>query len=147
MKVIFLQDVPKVGKRYDVKDVNDGYAMNFLVPRKLAELATPKAIELLEKRKKEIIVERQIQEDLLIKNLEEIKEKVLNITAKADEKGHLFSGIHSKELVEEMKRQHHADISVEFIILEKPIKEIGEYEIPIEIKGKKSFFKLVVEKI
>ena len=48
MKVIFLQDVPRVGKRHDIKEVNDGYAMNFLFPRKLAELATSKAIAELE---------------------------------------------------------------------------------------------------
>ncbi len=147
MKVIFLQDVPRVGKRHDIKEVNDGYALNFLMPRKLAEAATPKAIAELEKRKKNIEIENKIQEDLLIMNLEEIKNKVLSLKAKADDKGHLFSGIHSKELVEEMKKQHHADISAEFIILEKPIKEVGEFTIPIEIKDKKSSFKLVVEKL
>lgn len=145
MRVIFLKDVSRVGKRHAIKEVNDGYAMNFLFPRKLAESATPKAVAELELRKKEIMIEKEVQEDLLIKNLEEIKGKTLNLSAKADEKGHLFSGIHSKELVEEMKRQHHADISVKFIILEKPIKEVGEFEIPIEIKGKKSSFKLVIE--
>ncbi len=147
MKVIFLQDVARVGKRHDIKEVNDGYAMNFLLPRKLAELATPKAVVELEKRKKNIQIEREVQEDLLMKNLEEIKGKTITIKAKADEKGHLFSKIHTKEIVEEMKKQNHADISEEFIVLEKPIKEVGEFEIPIEVKNKKSFFKLVVEKI
>lgn len=146
MKVIFLQDVARVGKRHDIKEVNDGYAMNFLFARKLAEPATPKAITELEKRKKNIEIEREAQEDLLLKNLEEIKDKVIVIKKKVDEKGHLFSGIKKKEIAEEMHKQHHADISEEFVILEKPIKEIGEYEIPIEIKSKKSSFKLVVER-
>ncbi|MFZ2150312.1 MAG: 50S ribosomal protein L9 [Minisyncoccia bacterium] len=146
MKVIFLQDVPRVGKRHDIKEVNDGYAMNFLMPRKLAEAATPQAVAELEKRKKNLEIENRIQEDLLDKNLEEMKGKVLTIGAKTDEKGHLFKGIHSKELVDEMKKQHHADISAEFIVLEKPIKEVGEFTIPIEIKGKKSWFKLIIEK-
>ena len=146
MKVIFLQDVARVGKRHDIKEINDGYAMNFLFPRKLAELATPKAVSELEKRKKNIEIEREVQEELLLKNLEEIKGKVVHLKAKADEKGHLFSKIHNKDIVNEMKREHHADISEEFIVLEKPIKEIGEHDIPILIKGKKSSFKLVVEK-
>ncbi len=146
MRVIFLQDVPRVGKRHDIKEVNDGYVMNFLIPRKLAEVATPKAIADLEKRKKNIEIEREVQEELLMRNLEEIRGKVLRISAKADEKGHLFSGIHKKEISEEMKRQNHADISEEFIVLEKPIKEIGEHEIPISIKNKKSSFKLIIEK-
>lgn len=147
MRVIFLQDVARVGKRHDIKEVNSGYAMNFLIPRKLAELATPKAIAELEKRKQNIAIEREVQEDLLMKNLEEIKGKIIIIKVKADEKGHLFSKIHTKDIVEEMKRQNHADISEEFIVLEKPIKEVGEFEIPIEIKGKKSSFKLMVERI
>lgn len=147
MKVIFLQDVPRVGKRYDVKDVNDGYALNFLIPRKLAEMATPNAITQLEKRMKDIKIEREMQEDLLLKNLEEIKGKIIIIKVKADEKGHLFSGIKNKEIIKEMKAQHNALISEESIVLEKPIKEIGEFEIPISIKGKKSSFKLKIEKV
>ena len=147
MRVIFLQDVPRVGKRYDIKEINGGYAMNFLFPRKLAEPATPQAIAELEKRKKNIAIEREVQEDLLMKNLEEIKGKIIKIQGKANEKGNLFSAIHKKEIVEEMKKQHHADISEEFIVLEKPIKEIGEFEVPIEIKGKKSSFQLIVGRI
>jgi len=146
MKVIFLHDVPRVGKKNDIKEVNDGYAMNFLLPRKLAVNATPKAVAELELRKKEIAIEREVQESLLLKNLEAIKGKVIVIKAKTDEKGHLFSKIHTKEIIEAMKAQNHADIAEEFIILEKPVKEIGEFEIPIEIMGKKSSFKLVVER-
>lgn len=147
MKVIFLQDVPKMGKRHDVKEINNGYAMNFLLPRKLAVLATPQAVAELDKRKKNIEIEREVQTDLLQKNLEEIKDKVVIIKGKANEKGSLFKAIHKKEIMEEMKKQHHADIAEEFIVLEKPIKEAGEFEIPIEIKNKKSSFKLVVNKV
>ena len=147
MKVIFLKDVPRVGKKYDVKEVSDGYAMNFLIPRGFAETATPKALAQLDMRKKEIVLEREVQEDLLLKNLEEIKNKTITISGKASEKGSLFSAIHKKEIVEAMQEQHHAGIAEEFIILPKPIKEVGEFEIPIEIKNKKSSFRLVVEKV
>jgi large subunit ribosomal protein L9 len=146
MKIIFLKDVQRVGKKNDIKEVPDGYAMNFLLPRKLAQTATIKAVAELELRKKEIIIEREVQESLLLKNLEEIKGKVLNMKAKADEKGHLFSGIHKKEIVDAMHREHHADIVPEFIILEKPIKEVGEFEIRIKIQEKRSSFKLIIEK-
>jgi len=146
MKVIFLQNVPKAGRKYDVKEINDGYAVNFLFPKKLATLATPKAVAEIERKKKEIIIEREVQEDLLMKNLEEVKNKTITIKAKADEKGHLFSAIHEKMIIEQMEKEYHAQIDEKFIVLEKQIKEIGEFEIPIEIKGKKSSFKLVVEK-
>src|SRR3989338_7848011 len=147
MRVIFLKDVPRVGKKYDIKEVNDGYAMNFLLPRKLAVTATPKAVTELEMKKKEIVIEREVQESLLLKNLEEIKDKAITIKGKANELGHLFSSIHKKEIIEAMREQHRAEIAPEFIILEKPIKEVGEYEIQISIKDKKSSFKLVVEGI
>ena len=147
MKVIFLQDVPRVGKKHDVKEVNDGYAVNFLLPRKLAQAATPKAISELETRKKELLVEKEVREDLLIKNLEAIKDKVVVIKAKSDEKGSLFSSVHKKDIIEAMKGDHHAFIDEEFMVLEKPIKALGEFEIKVSIKNKNSSFKLRVEKI
>jgi len=147
MRVIFLQDIPRVGRKHDIKEISDGYAVNFLLPKKLAVLATPKAIAELEMRKKEIAIEREVQESLLLKNLEEIKGKSIAIKAKANDQGHLFSAIHKKEIIQIMQEQNHANIGEEFIVLEKPIKEVGEFEIPILIKGKKSSFKLVVEKI
>ncbi len=147
MKVIFLKDVPRVGKRHDIKDISDGYAVNFLFPRKLAEMATPSAILELEKRKKEIVIEREVQDSLLNKHLNEIKGKVITLKKKADEKGHLFSAIHEREIAEELMKEHKAEIGEEFIVLLKPVKEIGEFEIPVSIKGKKSSFKLIVERL
>lgn len=145
MKVIFLQDVPRVGKRHDVKDVNDGYAFNFLLPKKLATPASPQALAELETRKQTIEIERKVQEDLLKKNLESVKDKIVHMKAKTDEKGHLFQGIHAKEIVAAMRTEHHAEIAEDVIVLEKPIKQIGEFEIPIKVKNQKSSFKLVVE--
>jgi len=147
MRVIFLKDVPRVGKKYDIKEVNDGYAMNFLLPRGLAQTATIKAVAELEIHKREIVIEREVQETLLLKNLEEIKGKTITIKGKANEQGHLFSAIHKKEITEAMREQHHAEIAEEFVVLEKPIKALGEFEIPISIKDKKSLFKLVVEEM
>ena len=153
MQVIFLQDIPRVGKKYDIKKVSDGYAVNFLFPKKWAVKATVEAIAEIERRKKEIVIEREVQEDLLIKNLDEIKDKIITIKAKADEKGHLFSAIHEKMLAKAMEKEYHAQIDEKFIVLEKQIKEIGEFEIPIVIKttadggvSKKSSFKLIVER-
>lgn len=146
MKVIFLKDVPRVGKRHEVKEVNDGYALNFLLPHKMVELATPKALKELETKKREIVVERQVQEELLLRNLEELKGKTITITAKANEKGSLFSAIHKKELLETMLKQHKATLSEESIILDKPIKEVGEFDVPVEVNKKKSSFKVIVSK-
>lgn len=147
MKVIFLKDVPRVGKRHDIKEVNDGYAMNFLLPRKLAEPATPKAVAQLEERKKKVELEREMEMNLLLNHLKEIKGKTVHISAKADENGHLFSGIKARDIEDALQKQHGAIIGEEFIVLPKPIKEVGEFEIPIEIMNQKSSLKLVVKKI
>lgn len=147
MKVIFLQDVPRVGKRHDIKELPDGYVQNFLIPRKLAERATPSAINELEKRRKNLELEKGIQEDLLMRHLAEIKDKVVHLKGKANDKGSLFSAIHKKEIIEAMHKEHNAKIDEDFIVLDKPIKETGEFEIPVIIKGKNSSFKLKVEKI
>jgi large subunit ribosomal protein L9 len=147
MRVIFLKDVPRVGKRHEVKEVNDGYAINFLFPRKLAEAATSTNVANLERRKKEVEITREIQDELLDKNLEEIKNKTITIKGKSNDKGSLFSAIKQKDLVDELKKEHRIEIKEEFILLDKPIKEVGEYEIKIKIKNKTGSFKLKVEKI
>lgn len=147
MKVIFLKDVPRVGKKYDVKNVNDGYAINFLFPQKLAERASAEALIKLEQSQKEILIEREMEESRIIKNLEELKGKTITLKGNANEKGHLFSSIHKKEIIEKMLSEHKIEINEDLLVLEKPIKEIGEHEIPISIKGKKSSFKVIVEKI
>lgn len=146
MKVIFLKDVPRIGKKNDIKEISDGYAVNFLFPKKLAIMANDKNIAELERNKKEISIKKEIQEELLEKNLEEIKGKIITLKKKADTKGHLFSAIHKNEMISELKTKYRIEINEEFIVLEKPIKEIGDFEIEVEIKNKKSFFKLKVEK-
>ena len=146
MKVIFLKDVARVGRRNDLKEVNDGYALNFLIPRGFAEKATDANITKLKQRESEIKIQKEIQNELLEKYLDEIKEKIVSIKVKADDKGHLFSGIHKKEILSALSSLHKATFNEEYIILEKPIKEIGEFEIPIVVREKKSYFKLKIER-
>lgn len=145
MKVIFLKDVPRVGKRNEIKVVNDGYASNFLLPNKLAIIATDQAVKNLELKQKSIIVEREIEENLLLRNLKELEGKIIHLKGKANDKGHLFSSFHKKEIIEALKTEHHIDIKEDIILLDKPIKELGETKVPIEIKGKKSFLSLNIE--
>lgn len=150
MKVIFLKHIPKIGKMHEIKEVNDGYALNFLFPRKLAILATEEKVNELKTKQKELLVGKQIETNLLQKNLEEIQDKTIVLKEKANEKGHLFSAIHKEEILNEMQKQNHTVIDKDFIFLEKPIKEIGEFQIEIRIPSsfkidKKYFFKLKIE--
>ncbi len=145
MKVIFLKDVPRVGNKNEIKEVNDGYASNFLLPKGLAKVATGNAIKEHEIKMQEILVERKVQKNLLEKSLEEIKQKTITLYGKANEKGHLFQAIHKKEIIDALFKEHRAQINEEFIILEKPIKEVGDFQIPIKIGSQSSYFTLKIE--
>lgn len=147
MKVIFLKDVPRVAKRGDIKEVNDGYALNFLFPKNWAERATPAKIQEFERRKKEIVIEKKIQEDLLIKNLKQIENIECYIKTKANEKGHLFSAIHKKDIIENLHQNHKIEIDEESLVLDKPIKELGEFKIKIKVLNKEGYFTLKVENL
>ena len=146
MKVIFLKDVPKKGKKYEIKDISDGYALNFLIPNRLAEAATKDAIKKVELIQSQDLAVRKMREDLLIKSLEKISESTIALSGKANEKGHLFAGIHTAEIVAEVKKSLHLDLDPEFIVLPKPIKEVGEYKIEIKVQDKSAILKVAIQK-
>ncbi|HEY4511665.1 MAG TPA: 50S ribosomal protein L9 [Candidatus Paceibacterota bacterium] len=144
MKVILLKDVPKVGKKYEIKAIADGHALNFLIPRGLAEAATANNLKKLETLKATDATEKKVQADLLAKNLKSLEGVVVEITGKANEKGHLFASIHTDTIVAELMKQKHLSLPTEFIKIAKPIKEIGDHEIPVLINDKKASFILKV---
>lgn len=142
MKVILLQDVRKVGKKHEVKNVADGYALNFLIPNKLAEAATDSAMKKVENAKIKEAAEKKIKEDLLMKNLKGLSGITVEIKESANEKGNLFKGVHSEEIVKALKEQGHLDLLPEYIVLEKPIKDVGEHEIDVTVQSKTVKFKV-----
>ncbi|MBI2617889.1 50S ribosomal protein L9 [Candidatus Kaiserbacteria bacterium] len=144
MKVILLSDVRGSGKKYDIKDVSDGYAMNFLLPNKLADRATPKRVKEIERMRQEMSEETRIQENLLEKNFDALKRIRLEMSEKANEKGVLFKGITPDILSKELKKQVRVELPASAIVLEKPIKEIGEYTVLVVVGEHKTSFTLVV---
>lgn len=132
MKVILLQNVPNLGQKDDLKEVKTGYWRNFLLPNGFAVLAAPKLIEQTERRREEAVKQKKTKTKRLAEKLEKIKDRVLTIKAKADEKGNLFAGISAENISELLKKEIKLDISSEFIKIEKPIKKIGMHEIPVE---------------
>jgi large subunit ribosomal protein L9 len=104
MKVILLKDVRKVGKKFETKDVADGYALNFLIPRKLAEASTPSSMKKVENLKSRDAAEKKVQEDLLKKNLASFNGVTIEMKENANEKGNLFKGIHKEEIIEALKK-------------------------------------------
>lgn len=144
MKIILLNDVRGLGKKFDIKTVSDGYAMNFLLPNKLAEQAKTENIKRVEELKQEKSAEIRIQEDLLEKNLKMLKKVRLEMFEKASEKGGLFKGVNEEMLSKELKKQVHIEIPAQFIVLEKPIKEIGEHTVLVKVGDDTSSFALAI---
>lgn len=130
MKVIFLQDVPNVAQTGQVKEVADGYARNYLIPRKLAALAQPQAVSQVETRTKKMEV-RLITE---IKGVaSQIEGKEVSLKAKAGAKDKLYGSITSADIATELKNATGLEIDKRKIELEEPIRQLGSYEVTIKL--------------
>jgi large subunit ribosomal protein L9 len=145
MKVILKENVKGVGQKYEIKNVADGYANNFLIPRKLAEHASPDAIKKAEILKATNVAEIEIREKLTEKQIEMLKDVKIVLKKKGNEKGTLFEKIHPDEIGVALKDQAKIEIDSEFIKITEPIKEFGEHTVIVEIGKKKGEFKVVVE--
>jgi large subunit ribosomal protein L9 len=144
MKIILLKDVQKIGRKNDIKDVSEGYAVNFLFPKKLALIANPANIEKVNKMKNQAESEKKVLEDLLIKNIDSVTEKTITIRAKANEKGHLFAGISKEDLVKEIEKETRIKIEPDRILLDKPIREVGNHIVDVKFGSKSGKIKVEV---
>lgn len=136
MKVILLQDVKSVGKKGEILDANDGYARNFLLPKKFAVAATPENLNnlKLQKNNQEKVAQQQLEDaQALAKELEQ-KEVVLSI--KAGEGGKTFGSVSSKEIAHAFKEQCGMEIDKKKIQMEESIKSFGVYEVKIKLHPK-----------
>ena len=131
MKVIFLKDVAKVGQHGTMKDVADGYALNFLIPRGLAIQATPDKVAAHLAAQKREGEAREQQNKMISETVHSLKGVRIEVSAKATEKGGLFKSITAADIVKAVQEQRSVDIPVETIALAKPIKETGEHALKI----------------
>ncbi|MCK5027211.1 MAG: 50S ribosomal protein L9 [Candidatus Pacebacteria bacterium] len=144
MKVIFLKDIPKIGKKYESKDVSAGYARNYLIPNKLAEAANKKVlakVELLRSLHEEKIREENKK---LAKKMSDVAGTTITLKAKANDKGILFAGITVETILTEVQKTA-PEAREENIVLEKPIKELGEHTVQMTVQDKTAEFTVVVE--
>jgi large subunit ribosomal protein L9 len=131
MKVILLKDIENLGKKYEIKEVSDGYARNYLIPKKLAKVANEKNLKWLEKQKEK--EEKKAEEEL--KKVQEAASAIdgqeITIPVKVGEDGQLFESINIQKIYEKLKEAGF-EIKKNQILLESPIKELGEF--PVKIK-------------
>ncbi|MFS8500467.1 MAG: 50S ribosomal protein L9 [Caldicoprobacter sp.] len=133
MKVILLQDVKGQGKQGDVVNVSDGYARNYLFPKKLAIEATEQNLKAL-KEKKQAEIRRKEQE---LSEAQKLANALSGLTvvikARSGSEGKLFGSVTNKEIADELKKQHGMDIDRKKIVLPEPIKSTGNYAVTVKV--------------
>lgn len=132
MKVILLQDVKNVGKKGDVVNSSDGYARNYLFPRKLAEEATDSNLHVLNAKKETERRKKLGEIEAAQKLAGELKGKEIKIEAKSGENGKLFGAITSKDVAELIKKQYKIEVDKKKVVMDT-IKLAGTYEVEIKL--------------
>ena len=127
MKVILLQDIKNVGRKEQVLEANDGYARNYLFPKKLAIEATKDNMAKLQAKKTSEANKKKAEIDANKEIAKKIEKMELTIKAKVGENSKIFGGITSKEIAEELKKQHNFEIDKKKIVLKETIKNLGRY--------------------
>lgn len=135
MKVILAQDVAGLGRAGDVKEVSDGHARNFLLPKRLALPATTAALERLQKEELERQAKFKKQEEKFAALKSALESKTFTIKGRA-EKQHLFAAIHETQIAKAINEKLGLELTPDQIVLEKPIKSLGLHEAEIRFAEK-----------
>lgn len=131
MKVILLTDVPGTGKKNQILNVSDGFARNYLFPRKWAMEASDNAVKEVERRNE---VERQKEQErrqAAEKVAESLKDKVIVIQAKSGDKGRLYGSVTGQEIADALENQHGVSVDKRKIDLKDPIRSLGEITVGV----------------
>lgn len=136
MKVILIEDVKSLGKKGQLVDVNDGYARNFILAKKLGLEATPKNLNDLKlKKANDEKVAKEIYEEAKAFG-ERLKEMEVNVTIKTGEGGKIFGSVSSKEIAQAAQEQLGMDIDKKKMQLAAPIKSLGTHMVPVRLHPK-----------
>ncbi|MBM3261656.1 50S ribosomal protein L9 [Candidatus Kaiserbacteria bacterium] len=144
MKVIFLKDVKKVGQRGQVKDVNDGYALNFLIPQGLAQQATPAVLAAHEVRQKEEAKQAATRDAAYAQILAKLAGARVEVGVKANESGHLYKQLSPDQIASAIKDQYGVAVPKDAIIINQPIKTVGDFPAAVQLGGKRVSLTVVV---
>ena len=129
MKVIFQQDVRGQGKKGEMKEVSDGYARNYLLPRNLAVEANKDNLNALALKEKAKKAQEAKERAAAVANAERLKDIIVTVRAKAGANGKLFGAVTSQEITDALKEQHGIEIEKNKLVQSEPIKSYGSYEV------------------
>lgn len=147
MKVILLVDIPKVGRRYETKEVATGFARNVLIPANKVLPATPENIKKVSAKKQILDQENQKKLNTAIEIATALKDQVVSITLPAGDKGQLFSALHEKDVAEAIFASLKIRVSPESISWTGPIKKTGQFPAVFLEMGQRAPFVIMVEAV
>lgn len=130
MKVILVKDVPGLGRAGDVKNVSDGHARNFLIPRRLVLPASTEALTKIQKEEAEHQSKVAKEHERFIQLKNKLENKTITIKAKAS-KNHLFASVHELEIAQAITEKLGVEVSPVLIKLKEPVKSLGQHEVEI----------------
>jgi len=133
MKVILLQDVKGQGKKGQLIDVSDGYARNFLLPKKLAQEATADNVNTMRMNDKAQQEKRQKEREAALALSKVLKEMTLVVSAKGGGAGRLFGSVTNAEISDALAKQHKIQLDKRKIVLKDPIKNVGTYTVTCKL--------------
>ena len=133
MKVIFNTYVRVQGKKGEMKEVSDGYARNYLMPRGLASPATADAVNALKLKEKAKAAQMAKEKAAAEENAKRLSGVVVHISARAGQGGRLFGAVTSQEIAEALREQHGIEIEKNKIVQAEPIKQFGSYEVKAKL--------------
>lgn len=131
MKVILLQDVAKIGRRFDVVEVPSGYGMNKLIPQGMAKPATPENMKAINAQSAKTEADRAASDESFGEILTSLKEVTLEVAVEANEEGRMFQALKVDTIVVAVKEATQHDVSESQVVIKTPIKEIGEHTIEL----------------
>lgn len=131
MKVLLCEDVEKLGWYGDVVEVSEGYARNYLLPRRIAIVPTEQKIKAMSEEKAKRTEQRKLDQERLQKAAEAAEDAEVVIAAKVNEQGHLFGSVAEKEIAENLRRQGY-EIADKFVQLDEHIREVGQYTVKLK---------------
>lgn len=131
MKILLLKDVAKVGQKGSIKEVSDGYGLNYLIPNSMAVQATPDKVAAHAAAEKKEGEAREMEHRALAAMIKSVEGARIEIQARATEKGGLFKSITAADIAKAILEQRRVKLPEGAITLEKPIKETGEHSITI----------------
>ncbi len=133
MKIIYIKDQPGGGKKGEIKEVSEGYASNFLIPKGFARVATVDVQAKIAKEQKEAQAKANKEQERVLAHKQDLEKRTFTLNVKVGDKGQIFSGVHDKDIAETINKKMDLNIDRHAVELSKPIKELGEHTVKLKL--------------